>query len=104
MIIEYFLIDYFHSLSDELILTILKYLPRASLAAMAQVCRRLRSLTYVKYFSREIIFLCVFVSYSNDPSLWCRVDMSRKHIESCYLRDVLLRGTIILKMYQTTVR
>ncbi|CAF3396002.1 unnamed protein product [Rotaria sp. Silwood1] len=77
-------IDYFNSLSDELILTILRYLPRASLASMAQVCRRLRSLTY-------------------DPSLWCRVDMSRKHIESCYLRDVLLRGTIILKMYQTTV-
>ena len=40
----------------------------------------------------------------HDPSLWCRVDMSRKHIESCYLRDVLLRGTIVLKMYQTTVR
>ncbi|CAF4153356.1 unnamed protein product [Rotaria socialis] len=77
-------IDYCNLLSDELILTILKYLPRASLACMAQVCRRLRSLTY-------------------DPSLWCRVDMSRKHIESCYLRDVLLRGTIILKMYQTTV-
>lgn len=29
--------------------------------------------------------------------------MSRKHIETCYLRDVLLRGTIVLKMYQTTV-
>lgn len=29
--------------------------------------------------------------------------MSRKHIESCYLRDVLRRGTIVLKMYQTTV-
>jgi hypothetical protein len=41
-------IDYFHLLSDELILSILKYLPRASLAAIAQVCRRLRSLTYVK--------------------------------------------------------
>ncbi|CAF0895791.1 unnamed protein product [Rotaria sordida] len=76
--------DYFNLLSDELILTILRYLPRTSLASMAQVCRRLRSLTY-------------------DPSLWCRVDMSRKQIESCYLRDVLLRGTIILKMYQTTV-
>ncbi|CAF1166797.1 unnamed protein product [Adineta steineri] len=76
--------DYFNLLSDELILSILKYLPRASLAAMAQICRRLRSLTY-------------------DPSLWCRIDMSRKHIETCYLRDVLLRGTIILKMYQTTV-
>ncbi|CAF3968993.1 unnamed protein product [Rotaria sp. Silwood2] len=77
-------IDYFNLLSDELILTILRYLPRASLASMAQVCRQLRSLTY-------------------DPSLWCRVDMSRKQIEICYLRDVLLRGTIILKMYQTTV-
>jgi hypothetical protein len=43
------------------------------------------------------------LSYSNDPSFWCRVDMSRKHIESWYLRNVLLRGTIILKMYQTTV-
>jgi hypothetical protein len=43
------------------------------------------------------------LSSSNDPSLWCRVDMSRKYIESCYLRDVLLRGTIVLKMFQTTV-
>lgn len=78
-------IDHFNTLSDELILSILRYLPRSSLANMAQVCRRLRSLSY-------------------DPSLWCRVDMSRKHLESCHLRDVLLRGTIILKMYQTTVR
>lgn len=43
------------------------------------------------------------MSYRYDPSLWCRVDMSRKHIESCHLRDVLSRGSIILKMYQTTV-
>lgn len=76
--------DHFNTLSDELILSILRYLPRSSLASMAQVCRRSRSLAY-------------------DPSLWCRVDMSRKHLESCHLRDVLLRGTIILKMYQTTI-
>jgi hypothetical protein len=44
-IVKIILIDYFNSLSDELILSILKYLPRASLASMAQVCRRLRSLT-----------------------------------------------------------
>ncbi|CAF1633310.1 unnamed protein product [Adineta ricciae] len=76
--------DYINSLSDELILSIFKYLPRASLAAMSQTCRRLRSLTH-------------------DPILWCRVDMSRKHVEGCYLRDVLLRGTVVLKMYQTTI-
>ena len=44
-IIEKISIDYFQLLSDEIILSILKYLPRSSLAAMGQVCRRLRSLT-----------------------------------------------------------
>lgn len=45
VLIEFIFVDYFQLLSDELILSILKYLPRSSLAAMAQVCRRLRSLT-----------------------------------------------------------
>ena len=50
-----------------------------------------------------VMHVGISLSPSYDPSLWCRVDMSRKHIESCQLRDVLLRGTIVLKMYQTTV-
>ncbi len=55
-----YLIDYFNLLSDELILSILKYLPRASLAAMAQVCRRLRALTYIKtlQIKKKHFFFC----------------------------------------------
>ncbi|CAF1094428.1 unnamed protein product, partial [Didymodactylos carnosus] len=76
--------NYLNNLSDELLLSILRYLPKRDLASFAQVCRRFRSLAY-------------------DSSLWFRVDMSRKQILSLYLHTLLLRGVIVLKMYQTTV-
>jgi hypothetical protein len=38
------------------------------------------------------------------PTLWRRVDMSYKRIDNEQLNSLLQRGTVTLKMYQTTVR
>jgi hypothetical protein len=42
--------------------------------------------------------------FSYHPALWRRVDMSYKHVDSEQLNSLLQRGTMTLKLYETTVR
>ncbi|CAF0761355.1 unnamed protein product [Rotaria sordida] len=74
----------FYQLPDEIILTILAYLNKATLVAFIQTCRRYRAIGYY-------------------PPLWRRIDMSYKRIDSEQVNSLLQRGTITLKMYQTTI-
>jgi hypothetical protein len=43
-------------------------------------------------------------NFSYHPTLWRRVDMSYKRVDSEQLNSLLQRGAMTLKMYQTTVR
>ncbi len=45
-----------------------------------------------------------FIYFSYHPTLWRRVDMSYKRVDFEQLNSLLQRGTVTLKMYQTTVR
>ncbi|CAF3929696.1 unnamed protein product [Adineta steineri] len=74
----------FCELPDEIILTILNYLNKATIVAFGQTCRRYRAIGY-------------------HSILWRRVDMSYKHVDCEQLNSLLQRGTTTLKMYQTTV-
>lgn len=54
-----------------------------------------------------IIFMYIksslIIDFSYHSTLWRRVDISYKRIDSEQLNSLLQRGTITLKMYQTTV-
>jgi hypothetical protein len=88
-------------LPDEIILTILTYLNKASIAAFGQTCRRYRAIAYDDILC--FIWKIEWLIYRYHPTLWRRVDMSYKRIDSNQLNSLLQRGTVTLKMYQTTV-
>ena len=52
------------------------------------------------FILRNYLFDC----FRYHPTLWRRVDMSYKRIDSEQLNSLLQRGTVTLKMYQVTVR
>ncbi|KAK7508241.1 hypothetical protein BaRGS_00000480 [Batillaria attramentaria] len=76
--------DYFENLSDEVVLHIFHYLLRYTLAKCALVCKRWNRLV-------------------NDESLWRRVDLSGRVIESRQLAHLVNRGTMFLRMAKTEV-
>jgi hypothetical protein len=77
-------IDGFSRLSDEVILSIFKWLPKATIAKCAQVSKRWKRLCY-------------------DEVLWRRLDLSGTCLKPTILGSVLLRGAHILRLAKTEV-
>lgn len=76
--------DNFAKLSDEILLSIFKWLPKKALCRSSLVNHR---------FHRVI----------QDESLWTRLDLAGKTITSFGLGRILMRGTIILRLAQSKV-
>lgn len=76
--------DNFTRLSDEILLSIFKWLPKKTLNRCSLVNHR---------FHRVI----------QDESLWTRLDLAAKTIQPLALGRILLRGTIILRLSQSKV-
>lgn len=76
--------DNFTRLSDEILLSIFKWLPKKTLNRCSLVNHR---------FHRVI----------QDESLWTRLDLAAKTIQPFALGRILLRGTIILRLSQSKV-
>lgn len=76
--------DNFTRLSDEILLSIFKWLPKKTLNRCSLVNHR---------FHRVI----------QDESLWTRLDLAAKTIQPCALGRILVRGTIILRLSQSKV-
>ncbi|XP_050074966.1 S-phase kinase-associated protein 2 [Anopheles maculipalpis] len=74
----------FDLLSDEVILHILKWLPKKTLITCSQVNRRLNRV-------------------SKDETLWYRVDLSNRTLQFQGLVEVLSRGVIVLRLAQTSI-
>jgi hypothetical protein len=77
-------IDGFSRLSDEVILSIFKWLPKSTIAKCAQVSKRWKRLCY-------------------DEVLWRRLDLSGTCLKPTILGSVLLRGAHILRLAKTEV-
>lgn len=76
--------DNFTRLSDEILLSIFKWLPKKTLNRCSLVNHR---------FNRVI----------QDESLWTRLDLANKNIQPFALGRILTRGTIILRLAQSKV-
>lgn len=76
--------DNFTRLSDEILLSIFKWLPKKTLNRCSLVNHR---------FHRVI----------QDESLWTRLDLASKTIQPFALGRILIRGTIILRLSQSKV-
>uniref|UniRef100_A0A182NN57 S-phase kinase-associated protein 2 n=1 Tax=Anopheles dirus TaxID=7168 RepID=A0A182NN57_9DIPT len=76
--------DPFNMLSDEVLLHILKWLPKKTLLNCGQVNRR-------------------FNRVSKDETLWYRLDLSGRTIQYDGLSEVLTLGVVVLRMAHTTV-
>lgn len=76
--------DNFAKLSDEILLSIFKWLPKKTLIRCSLVNHRFNRVT-------------------QDESLWLRLDLAGKTIQPFALGRVLMRGTIILRLAQTKV-
>lgn len=76
--------DNFAKLSDEILLSIFKWLPKKTLIRCSLVNHRFNRVT-------------------QDESLWSRLDLAGKTIQPYALGRVLMRGTIILRLAQTKV-
>lgn len=76
--------DNFTRLSDEILLSIFKWLPKKTLNRCSLVNHR---------FHRVI----------QDESLWTRLDLAGKTIQPLALGRILIRGTIILRLSQSKV-
>ncbi|XP_046436845.1 S-phase kinase-associated protein 2-like [Daphnia pulex] len=77
-------IDGFSRLSDEVILSIFKWLPKSTIAKCAQVSKRWKRLCY-------------------DEVLWRRLDLSGTCLKPTILGSVLLRGAHILRLAKTEI-
>lgn len=77
-------VDNFTRLSDEILLSIFKWLPKKTLNRCSLVNHR---------FHRVI----------QDESLWTRLDLAGKTIQTFALGRILMRGTIILRLAQSKV-
>lgn len=76
--------DNFARLSDEMLLSVFKWLPKKALIRCSTVNRR-------------------FYRVTQDESLWPRLDMTGKTIQPHALYRILSRGVIILRLAQSTV-
>ncbi|XP_060526311.1 S-phase kinase-associated protein 2 [Cylas formicarius] len=76
--------SYFDILSDEVILHILKWLPKSYLSDIALVCRRFYRLT-------------------QDESLWTRMDLGNKHFRPGDLGKILSRQVVVLRMAKSKI-
>ncbi|XP_076355094.1 S-phase kinase-associated protein 2-like isoform X1 [Tachypleus tridentatus] len=77
--------DHLSEMSDEIILHILKWLPKSVLARCAQVNKRWKRLAY-------------------DESLWKRVDLGKKHLQPGVLGQVIDRGVVIMRLAMSEVK
>lgn len=77
-------IDGFSRLSDEVILSVFKWLPKSTIAKCAQVSKRWKRLSY-------------------DEVLWRRLDLSSTCLKPTILGTVLLRGTQVLRLAKTEI-
>lgn len=76
--------DPFNQLSDEMVLQVLKWLPKKTLLRCALINRR---------FSRLV----------NDESLWTRLDLGSKILNDGVLAVILARGAVILRLAQSCI-
>nr|CAD7202636.1 unnamed protein product [Timema douglasi] len=76
--------DAFCKLSDEMVLTIFRHMPKKSLVRCAFVCKRWRRIAY-------------------DESLWSRLDLSLRTLRPGNLGYTLVRGVSILRLAQAEV-
>lgn len=76
--------DNFAKLSDEILLSIFKWLPKKTLSRCSLVNQRFHRVT-------------------QDESLWTRLDLAGKTIQPHALGRILMRGTIILRLAQCKV-
>ncbi|XP_062617996.1 S-phase kinase-associated protein 2-like [Saccostrea cucullata] len=76
--------DYVSHLSDEMILRIFHWLPKFSLAKCARVCRR---------WNRVV----------GDKSLWKRIDLANKRVNTSCLGLLLHRGVNVLRLTKTEI-
>uniref|UniRef100_A0A182PJ26 S-phase kinase-associated protein 2 n=1 Tax=Anopheles epiroticus TaxID=199890 RepID=A0A182PJ26_9DIPT len=74
----------FNLLSDEVLLHVLKWLPKKTLLSCGQVNRR-------------------FNRVSKDETLWYRLDLSNRTLQFDGLVEVLSRGVIVLRLAQTSI-
>lgn len=76
--------DKFNRMSDELILSVFRWLPKFMLARSAQVCRRFKRLAF-------------------DETLWRRLDLGGKTLKPGVVGRVILRGSTILRLAKAEV-
>lgn len=76
--------DNFERLSDEMILSVFKWLPKKTLIRCSLVNHR-------------------FNRVAQDESLWARLDLAMKSIQSHSLGRILVRGVVVLRMAQCKV-
>ncbi|KAL1495100.1 hypothetical protein ABEB36_010571 [Hypothenemus hampei] len=78
------LINYFDLLCDEVILYILKWIPKTSLKNVALCCKRLYRL-------------------SNDETLWTRLDISNKRLSPGKLGYILSKQVVVLRLARSKI-
>ncbi|CAH1102732.1 unnamed protein product [Psylliodes chrysocephalus] len=76
--------NYFDLLSDEVILHVLRWLPKSYLLDIALVCKRFHRLT-------------------QDETLWTRMDVSNKHLEPGELGKLLSKQVIVLRLARSSI-
>ncbi|CAG9819243.1 unnamed protein product [Phaedon cochleariae] len=76
--------NYFNMLSDEVILHILRWLPKIHLMDISLVCRRFHRLT-------------------QDESLWTRMDVSNRHLYPGELGKIISKQVIILRLARSEI-
>lgn len=81
----FLLLDNFSRLSDEMILSVFKWLPKKALIRCSLVSHR-------------------FDRLSQDESLWTRLDLAGKVLQPHALGRILMRGVVILRLAQCKVR
>ncbi|XP_056635293.1 S-phase kinase-associated protein 2 [Diorhabda carinulata] len=77
--------NYFDLLSDEVILYILRWLPKTYLMDIALVCKRFHRLT-------------------QDESLWTRMDVSNRHLQAGELGKIMSKQVVVLRLARSSVK
>lgn len=83
-LIYYYTENYFSRLSDEMVLSIFKWLPKKLLLRCGKVCHR-------------------FNNIAQDETLWVRLDMGKKVISSGGVGKIIGRGVVILRLAQSSI-
>lgn len=76
--------DYFRILSDEIVLSIFKWLPKKTLNRCSLVCRRWRNI-------------------ARDEALWTRLDLGSKTLSPGNLADIVKTGVRVLRLAQADI-